>query len=140
MRRIAPYLLIVFSIILSGCVAAAAGAGAAAGSSMQDEDVRDLEYWLKTNDATTRIGVAMQNREIVEGMTPTHVKLVMPAKGRYDALPTSRDTTDGQLVWTYVPQIDNFSTYKIYFEEERVVRFETQETDEDDGIEGPRGN
>jgi hypothetical protein len=118
-------------VLLTGCVAALA----------DDEDVRDVEYWLKTNDATTRIGTAMQNREIIEGMTKTHVKLVMPTKSSYDALPTSREKTeDGNDLWIYVPNLNNYSTYRITFGEDgKVSSVETVETEDKDGIDGPRG-
>jgi hypothetical protein len=140
----AVYLFVLTPLLLTGCVAAGAAAGGAAGAAAasSDEDREDLEYWLKTNDHTTRIGDAMRKEKIVEGMSKTHVKLVMGSKDRYESLPTSIDTTEqGRTQWTYVPNLDTYSTYEITFDMDQLVSQVSRVETEDDGNlpEAPRG-
>ena len=140
MCRSPPLLLIP---LLTGCVAAGAAAGGAAGAAAAsgDDDREDLEYWLKTNDHTTRIGDAMRREKIIEGMSKTHVKLVMGSKGRYDTLPNSIDSTGQERTqWTYVPNLDTYPTYKIAFSSDELVsQIERVETEDDDDLPDPRG-
>lgn len=111
--------LLLFALVSTGCVAA----GAAAGSEIASNEAReDLEYWLKTNDTTTRIGRAMKEERLVKGMTPTQVKLVMPTKTQYSALPDSRDTTGTGMTWTYEPNMSRNRGYEIVFNDEPVVK------------------
>lgn len=64
----------------------------------------------------------MRKEKIIEGMSKTHVKLVMGAKERYDALPNSINTTEeGRTQWTYIPNRDQYSTYKITFNSEELA-------------------
>jgi hypothetical protein len=67
----------------------------------RNEAREDLEYWLRTNATTTCIGRAMKEERLAKGMIPTQVKLVMPTKAQYSALPDSRDTTGRGMTWTY---------------------------------------
>lgn len=143
-KALTTALLLVSPLLLTGCVAAGAAAGGAAGAAAAsgDEDRKDLEYWLKTNDHTTRIGTATRKEKIIEGMSKTHVKLVMDVKGRYDALPDSTDTTEEERTqWTYVPNLDQYSTYKITFNSEGLAsRVERVETENDENLpNAPRG-
>jgi hypothetical protein len=143
-KALTTALLLVSPLLLTGCIAAGAAAGGAAGAAAAsgDEDRKDLEYWLKTNDHTTRIGTAMRKEKIIEGMSKTHVKLVMDVKGRYDALPDSIGTTEeGRTQWTYIPNLDQYSTYKITFNSEELAsQVERVETEDDDNIpNAPRG-
>lgn len=121
-------------LVLGGCVAAGAAAGGAAGAAAasDDEDVQDLEYWLKTNDTTTRIGEAMRNRELTEGMSKTQVKLFMGTKGRYDTLPTERENIDDGTRWIYEPELDQYSRIVIDFVDEEVTSIERQEVEEEE--------
>jgi len=122
MQYLRLFAVLVFGCVAAGCVAAGAAAGGAAGAQMaQDEDREDLEYWLKTNDTTTRIGQAMKEERLAEGMKPTHVKLVMGAKRRFDALPTTRDTSGAGMVWTYEPNLSRLEGYRIAFGPDRLV-------------------
>lgn len=115
--------LLLFALASTGCVAAGAAAGAAAGSKIAGNEARqDLEYWLKTNDTTTRVGRAMKEERLVKGMTPTQVKLVMPTKTEFSALPDSRDTTGAGMTWTYMPSMSGNRGYEIVFDAEPVVR------------------
>ena len=122
MRHLTLFALLTFALVSAGCVAAGAAAGAAAGSEMASDDARqDLEYWLKTNDTTTRIGRAMREERLAEGMTPTHVKLVMDTKTQYGALPDDRDTTGTGMTWTYEPNISRNRGYEIVFDAEPTL-------------------
>lgn len=119
---IALFPLLLFSLVSAGCVAAGAAAGGAAGAQMAgDEDREDLEYWLKTNDTTTRIGRAMREERLAKGMKPTHVKLVMATKRRFEALPTSRDTVGSGMTWTYEANLSRHEGYEIVFNAEPTV-------------------
>jgi len=122
MRYLVFFFVLVFGLVSAGCVAAGAAAGAAAGSEMASDDARqDLEYWLKTNDTTTRIGRAMKEERLAKGMTPTHVKLVMDTKTQHSALPDNRDTTGTGMTWTYDSDISRNMGYEIVFNAEPVV-------------------
>mgnify|MGYP006926872764 CR=1 FL=1 len=135
--------LLLLPAVLSGCVAAGAAAGGAAGAKLADdsEDRKDLEYWLKTNDHTSRIGTAMKRENIVEGMSPTQVKLVLGAKKRYNSLPDSTTTIEGGYTqWTYIPELTQYSTYRITFDTTNSVsRTDQVETGDDQMPEPPRG-
>lgn len=131
MQHLQLFAIIVFGAVTAGCVAAGAAAGGAAGAAMasEDEDREDLEYWLKTNDHTTEIGDAMRRETVIPGMERTHVKLVMGAKGRYESLPAQIDTVaQDRIRWTYPPELDQYDTYQIYFNPERVSSIDTVET------------
>lgn len=58
-------LLLLASLLLTGCVAA--GAGAVAGSEAAKGQL--IDYYLITNDVTSEVEEAMQDQTVVEGMT-----------------------------------------------------------------------
>lgn len=145
MRYTAPLCigaLLLVSTVTAGCVAAGAAAGGAAGASLaSNEDREDLDYWLKTNDTTTRIGQAMKEERLVTGMSPTQVKLVMGAKGRFDSLPTTRDTSGAEMVWDYRPNLSRLEGYRITFDKNRKVsRVERTEPECEQQMTGRRSS
>lgn len=93
MRYLAPLLIVG---ILTGCAPLLI-----TGASEQSEDV---EYYLKTNDVDSVVREAMKNRELVRGMKPVEVRLVMGDRPDYTARPQSKKKTETGEQWSYENQ------------------------------------
>ena len=102
---------------MTGCLAGAIGAAGA--NAEKDEDIG---YYLKTNDVEPRIREAMQDRQIVDGMTPPQVRLTMGAKTDYDARPNRTEQKEEREIWFY-ENTDPMTpaTYRITFKNGTVT-------------------
>jgi hypothetical protein len=109
MHRVIPLLpVLCLGMILTGCVAA--GAGAVAGDAAVSPSDEAIEY-VRTHDLEPYIGRAIERGDIVRGMSKEDVRFV---KGE----PRRAEEEDGQKIWFYgtVTQKTRF-----YFEDGKLV-------------------
>jgi outer membrane protein assembly factor BamE (lipoprotein component of BamABCDE complex) len=85
--------LILTAALLSGCVAATAGAAMSEAGSTPDRE--NIEY-VRNHDLEPYIGRAIEREQIVRGMTPEHVRFL---KGEPKEI---REEGDKET-WTYGP-------------------------------------
>jgi len=116
------YLLLLSPLLLTGCLAFAAGAagGAVASGSADDQ----IEYYIQTEGPPREIAEAMGKRELAVGMEPAAVRLVMDARTDFNARPDSVETTDDGERWLY-ENTDPMTpgVYEVTFREGAVAAF-----------------
>jgi hypothetical protein len=83
----------------------------------------DVRYYVKTEDPPQRIAAAMLDKEVVTGMTPPQVRLVMGARSGYASTPTIKETTEGrdQERWVFDGSSSRHPSYEVVFEDGTVT-------------------
>lgn len=85
--------LVLTAALLSGCVAATAGAAMSEAGSTPDRE--NIKY-VRNHDLEPYIGRAIEREQVVRGMTPEHVRFI---KGE----PKEIREKDGKETWIYGP-------------------------------------
>ncbi|MCS3616877.1 hypothetical protein [Salinibacter ruber] len=104
-KSLAPILLLVSPFLLTGCVAA--GAGAVAADAVVSPSEEAIQY-VRTHDLKPYIGRAVERGDIVRGMSKEDVQFV---KGD----PRSIREREERTVWVYG------TTTRVYFKNGEVV-------------------
>jgi len=60
-----------------------------------------VRYYVITEKPPERIAEAMQDREVVKGMTPVQVRLTVGAKEDYDVTPSKRIDREDGYTWEF---------------------------------------
>jgi len=96
------YVLIVFVLpfAVSGCLAVAAGAAGGAEAAENSQ----IDYYLAIHNPRPDIYQALEDKEIVKGMTKEQVRLIMSTKTPYQINPNSKSKSGNREIWFYTPQ------------------------------------
>ena len=107
-KSLASILLLVSPFLLTGCVAA--GAGAVAGDAAVSPSEEAIQY-VRTHDLKPYIGRAIERGDVVRGMSKEDVRFV---KGD----PKRTKEEEGRTVWVYGTVSQR---KRVYFEDGKVV-------------------
>jgi outer membrane lipoprotein-sorting protein len=110
-ESITLFVLLLTSVLLSGCVAAATGAAAGAAAS-ESTPSPEVKKYVRTHDLEPRVARAIEGGYAVKGMKPEHVRLAIGE-------PEDVEESDGETVWIY--DDSGVGKSRFHFQDGRLV-------------------